>query len=265
MSWIWAALMPHPPIIVPEVGSGREKEASATLDGVDALMRELTQAGRPDCILLLSPHQPYVIGSYAVNAEPIVKGSFAPFGASQVSFELRTPTVDADSISDYLIKNGLSVSTAGSRDLTRDQGSTVPLYFLRKAYGVLPPVVLSSPVGLDLAEANELGRALASFNDGKRWGFLASGDLSHRLKPGAPAGYSPSGKVLDSAVVDSLESIDASKILSLPLRTVEDAGECGLRSVLAMIGLCRELGGPIEVVSYEGPFGVGYCNAVWKG
>ena len=26
MPWVWAALMPHPPILVPEVGLGRENE-----------------------------------------------------------------------------------------------------------------------------------------------------------------------------------------------------------------------------------------------
>lgn len=266
MSWIWAALMPHPPIIVPEVGGGREREASATLDGVESLLATITEAGRPDCILVMSPHQPYAMGSYAVNAESIIKGSFAPFGAPQVSFELRTPLTEADSISEYLMKRGLPISTVGSRDLTRDQGSTVPLYFLRKAYGSLPPVVLSSPIGLNLKAAYELGKALSSFDDGKRWGFLASGDMSHRLKPGAPAGYSPSGALLDEAVVESLKSGSPSKLLEMSPRAIDEAGECGLRSVLAMLGLCGGIGGaPIEVLSYEGPFGVGYCNAVWKG
>lgn len=265
MPWIWAALMPHPPIIVPEVGGGREREASATLNGVEALMGCLTAAGRPDCILLLSPHQSYALGSFAVNSAPVVQGNFAPFGAPQVSFELRTPVVDVDSIAGHLVKCNVAVSATGSRDLTRDQGSSVPLYFLRKAYGELPPVVLSSPIGLDYRAAHGLGKALATFDDGKRWGFLASGDLSHRLKPDAPAGYSPNGAVLDGAIVESLKSCDATKLLELPPRTIEEAGECGLRSVLAMLGLCGELGGEIEVLSYEGPFGVGYCNAVWKG
>ena len=267
MSWIWAALMPHPPIIVPEVGEGREREAGKTLDGVDALMKELAAAGRPDCILLLSPHQPYALGSLAINGEPILRGSFAPFGAPQVSFELRMPVLDTDTLAGYLGRSGVPVSATSSRDLSRDQGSTVPLYFLRKAYeghGELPAVVLASPIGLDYEAANGLGKTLALFDDGKRWGLLASGDLSHRLKPGAPAGYSPSGAILDAAIVEALTAGDASKLLGLSPRTIEEAGECGLRSVLALLGLCGELGGVARVLSYEGPFGVGYCNAVWR-
>jgi hypothetical protein len=41
MSWSWAALTPHPPIIVPEVGGGRETDASATVAGIDELAKRL--------------------------------------------------------------------------------------------------------------------------------------------------------------------------------------------------------------------------------
>ena len=41
MTWTWAALMPHPPIIIPEVGRGREQEAAATLDGTALLCGRL--------------------------------------------------------------------------------------------------------------------------------------------------------------------------------------------------------------------------------
>ena len=90
----------------------------------------------------------------------------------------------------------------------------------------------------------------------------ASGDLSHRLTPDAPAGYSPEGKKFDAAVVAALSSVDPSELLALTPQKREEAGECGLCSVMAMLGFCRALGRTIEVISYEGPFGVGYCNAL---
>lgn len=261
MSWIWAALTPHPPIIVPGVGEGREREAAATIEGVRALMKRLAVIGCPDRILLLSPHQMYAPGAFAVNSSPVIKGGLSMFGAS-VSFDLRTPVSDADALSKYLGTRGVPISMISSGDLARDQGSTVPLYFLKEGLGALPGIVLSSPIGLDGRSSFRLGEALAGFDDGKRWGLLASGDLSHRLKPGAPAGFSPEGRKFDDAVVRALENADASLLLDLPRRVVEDAGECGLRSVLAMLGMVSEFGGRIDVLSYEGPYGVGYCNAV---
>ena len=262
MSWLWAAYMPHPPIIVPGVGGGREREASVTLKGVSAVMDRIR--GRvPHRILLLSPHQAYAFGAFAVNASGLVKGGLSAFGTAEANFELRIPVSCVDQLTEYLGSKDIPTGITESGDLSRDQGSCVPLHFLRKCYGELPEVILSSPIGLDREMSVKLGEALASFDDGKKWGLLASGDLSHRLKPGAPAGYSPAGEIFDKAAVEALEKTDPAPLMNLSANSIEEAGECGLRSALAMIGLVSKLGGSIEALSYEGPFGVGYCNAVW--
>ncbi|MDR1471137.1 MAG: hypothetical protein LBS75_01315 [Synergistaceae bacterium] len=263
MSWIWGTLMPHPPIIVPDVGRGREREAAVTLDGLNELMKRLKGLAMPDRILLLSPHQSYALGAYAVNRSAMIRGSLLPFGAPSITFDVRTPLTDVDSLTNFLMSADVPVSLVESHDLTHDQGSLVPLYFIEGCYESLPGVILSNPIGLDRAAAFNLGRALAHFDDGKRWALLASGDLSHRLKPSAPAGYSPAGEKLDRTVIDSLSRGDPLTLLEMPIKAVEDAGECGLRSVLTLLGLVSVLKGPIDVLSYEGPFGVGYCNALW--
>ncbi|MDR1134291.1 MAG: hypothetical protein LBL05_09000 [Synergistaceae bacterium] len=261
MSWLWAALTPHPPIIVPGVGGGREKEAAVTLEGIAGVM-ERVRGRKPEVILLLSPHQPYAPGAFALNGSPVVKGGLAMYGARDASFELRARRPKIDALAEFLRADGVQASVVTSADLDRDQGSSVPLYFLRNTYAELPGVVLSSPIGLDREASFKLGEALSRFDDGGAWGLLASGDLSHRLKPGAPAGYSPMGEKFDAAVVESLEKTDPSPIFELPRSLIEDAGECGMRSVLAMLGMASALGGKIDVLSYEGPYGVGYCNAI---
>jgi aromatic ring-opening dioxygenase LigB subunit len=261
MAWLWAALTPHPPIIVPDVGNGREREAGVTLKGIADLMERLKSREAPDRILLLSPHQPYVPGAFAINGEKRIKGGLAPFG-SRVAFDFAPPGGAVDALLKHLGAKGVFVNVTRGADLSRDQGAAVPLFFLERAFGKLPGVVLSSPIGLDRAESLKLGAALASFDDGFAWGLLASGDLSHRLKPGAPAGFSPMGERFDEAVVESLKGRDASPVLDMPEHAIDEAGECGMRSVLTMIGLAGALRGTIDVLSYEGPFGVGYCNAV---
>jgi aromatic ring-opening dioxygenase LigB subunit len=216
---------------------------------------------RPDNLLLLSPHQPYAPGALFVNDAKGTRGSLAPFGAPAVSFELETP--EKRGFLDHLAGNGFAARTGEAPDLTRDQGTLVPLYFLSKAWGgTLPPVLLASPIGLDPVSAFKLGESLASFDDGSAWGLLASGDLSHRLTRDAPSGYSPAGKKFDAAVVEALSAADPRPLLNLSPEETEAAGECGLRPVMVMLGLCR--GQHISVLSYEGPFGVGYCNAVWE-
>ena len=266
MSWIWSALMPHPPILVPDVGRGREAEASETLRGIQGILSAI-EGDRPDALLILSPHQPYAPGSLFLNASSLLRGSFAPFGAPDVVLAPTSDRRDQEALAVCLEASGTSVRMEPSPDLSTDQGTTVPLSFLQRAWGELPSVVLASPIGLSPRQAFDMGRALAGFDDGRRWALLASGDLSHRLTPDAPAGYAPDdGPAFDAAVEEALRANEPTPLLELSPSCVERAGECGLRSVLAMLGLTRSLaqGDTIEVLSREGPFGVGYCCALWR-
>lgn len=264
MSWIWAALMPHPPIMVPEVGRGREREAAATLEGSARLtdrLSALPQNGRPDVLLLLSPHQPYARDGLFINAAPEIRGSLERFGAPQVAFRLNTPS-QWRGLAEHLQAAGLPLAVGEFDNLTPDHGSMVPLYYLSAVFGQLPPVILASPIGLSPDQALALGRALADLDlDGRSWGLLASGDLSHRLSPDAPAGFNPEGRAFDRDVMAALAAGDPEELLEKwPPSRLQAAGECGFRSALTLLGLA---GGPVETLSYEGPFGVGYGHALW--
>ena len=266
MSWAWAALMPHPPIIIPEVGKGREREAAATLDGAARLCDRISglhaTGNTPDVLLVLSPHHPYAPGALFINAAPRIRGSLAPFGAPMATVEADTDAEAALELVSALNAAGISAARGTLEDITRDHGSLVPLRYLTHTFAgeKLPPVVVAGPSGLTLEQALRMGKALAGLSGKRRWGLLASGDLSHRLKPGAPAGFSPDGTIFDQAVVKALRTGDPEILLGLSPALRENAGECGLRSVLILLGLCAA---PVEVLSYEGPFGVGYCNALW--
>lgn len=271
MPWVWAALMPHPPILVPEVGLGRENEARETRKGLELLVESLRDR-KPDVLLVLSPHQPYAPGALFLNSAGRAAGTLAPFGAPSVTIGLACPRELRRAVAERLSALGTRIREGNHPDLTSDQGTLVPLYFLRRAWGWdeenlsgnLPPTLLASPIGLTPGEALFLGERLALLDDGLRWGLVASGDLSHRLTPDAPAGYSPEGRIFDAAVLEALKSADAGPLLSLSPETLEAAGECGLRSVMTMLGLAGAVCGAIRVFSYEGPFGVGYCSALWE-
>jgi MEMO1 family protein len=88
--------------------------------------------------------------------------------------------------------------------------------------------------------------------------LIASGDLSHRLTPDAPYGYRPEGPVFDRTVIDSLRGREWQRIEGLDPDLIEEAGECGLRPLGILLGAARAAGLTSEVLSYEGPFGVGY-------
>lgn len=261
MSWLWSALMPHPPVLLPEIGRGREKEAVKTLQGIERITSAIR---KPDFLFVLSPHQPYSSGALFVNSSDVYHGSFALFGVPHV--KLSMISADISEICAYLEKSGIPLRMKAFNDLTRDQGSMVPLYFMKRAWGDLPPVIISSPIGLEPHQAFAMGQFLAQYHSRKNFALLASGDLSHRLAPDAPAGYEPEfAPIFESAVDEALKTSSPDPLFSLDEFVIERAGECGLRSLMAMLGLvsCMQ-DSSIEIFSHEWPFGVGYCNALWR-
>ncbi|HWN98958.1 MAG TPA: AmmeMemoRadiSam system protein A, partial [Blastocatellia bacterium] len=101
--------------------------------------------------------------------------------------------------------------------------------------------------------AGELGRRVA---------VVASGDLSHRLVVGGPYEFEPTAHLFDERIVDAIASGDASKALNVDSDLRERAGECGYRSIVIALGSVDEALRDHQVLSYEGPFGVGYMVAV---
>ena len=92
---------------------------------------------------------------------------------------------------------------------------------------------------------------------------MASSDLSHRLIPGAPAGYDPRAPLFDQAVADTFAAGDWEGLLTIDPGLVSAAGECGYRSLAVLSGVVETyeaVGGKTHnrLLSYEGPWGVGY-------
>ena len=268
-SWMWAALMPHPPVIVPAVGRGREKGAAQTLQGLERLiiaLKALHEHSPPDWLLLFSPHSPHASGALFVNTAPRLHGSLARFGAPGAQIAAAVPQEALAELTALLRTAAIPVASRAQEDISQDHAAIVPLYLLSQTFpnGILPPVILANPAGLAPEAAFALGKALG----GAAWqgrpagrpAFLASGDLSHRLKEDGPYGFNPAGPFFDKTVVAALEAGNPAPLLDLSPATRENAGECGLLPVLCLIGLCDS---PLQVLSYEGPFGVGYCTALW--
>lgn len=87
--------------------------------------------------------------------------------------------------------------------------------------------------------------------------------MSHRLREDGPYGFHPAGPRFDRKFIELLKDKDVEGILNLDPELVEEAGECGLRSFCMLLGALEstKTAWEPEVLSYEGPFGVGYLVA----
>ena len=138
----------------------------------------------------------------------------------------------------------------------------IPLFYLTQDINDLPIV----PIGYSLLPYQDhfnFGLELQKIinQTDKKIAVIASGDLSHRLTPDAPAGFSPKGNIFDEKLVKLLNEKSSEEILNLDENLIEEAGECGLRSFIILLGVLNNIEYTPEILSYEGPFGVGYLVA----
>ena len=201
---VFACLAPHPPLILPNVGSEADRaKVKKTIQALEKLGKRLAKA-KPDCIIITSPHP--------------------------------------------------------------DWGFNVPLHFLAKDVRGIEVKAHLTDFESPKVHFERGKKLIKNLEYVKRLAWIASGDMSHKLKEDGPYGLHPSGPKFDREFIERLKKKDTQGILNLPERLVEEAGECGLRSFCMLLGALDALKVNFqpEVLSYEGPFGVGYLVANFK-
>jgi len=200
----FACFTPHPPLLLPSVGSKEDREkVKKTIESLQLLGKSLEKVN-PDTIIISSPHPEW--------------------------------------------------------------GFNVPLFFLAKDFkGEIATILinLESPK-FYFEEGKKLYQSVIR-NSKFKIGLIASGDMSHCLKTEGPYGFQPDGPKFDKSIIDYLQKKDIENFLKLDVMYPE-AGECGLRSFCFLLGILEASGinWQPEILSYEGPFGVGYLVVNFK-
>lgn len=260
MSILGAVAVPHPPIILPEVGRGEESKISDTITAYEEISRRIVDL-EPDTIVITSPHAAMYADYFHISPGVQASGNMAQFRAPQVALTVNYDLDLAKKISDDASANGVPAGTLGERNAALDHGTMIPLRFLQRA-GLDFDRVKFLRIGLSgLSEAihYKFGQSIAKAADelNRRVFFLASGDLSHKLA-GSHYGTVPEGQIFDSQVMDNLSGADFLKLLTMDDKVCSRAAECGLRSFWIMAGALDRLDVTAERLSYQGTFGVGY-------
>ncbi len=258
MPLIFGAIAPHPPILIPAIGQENLESIKKTKEALEELEQELYHA-KPDTVIIISPHGQLMDEAFTMNHSPVLKGNFKAFGDLETKLEFKNNLGLA-----YKIRE--SVETKIPLILTSDEeldhGTLVPLHYLTQHLKEVSII----PLGFSMLErqahfqfGQEIRKVLNHSNE--RVAVIASGDLSHRLTQDAPAGYSAKGKKFDETLIKLLKEKKIDEILSLDKSLIEEAGECGYRSILILLGIFGQLNYKFKILSYEGPFGVGYLVA----
>lgn len=263
---VLGVVAPHPPIMVREVGRA---DADATRVSSAALeqVRSLLERFEPDTLVLMSPHAAGYRDAFTITSGRRLRGDLGSFGAPSVAVDTAGDPDLAEQVMRAAGAAGIPVvDRRAERPDARDEldhGALVPLSFIDRT-GRWPLVELSLS-WLTYADHRTLGIVVrdAARALGRRVAFIASGDCSHRLAPGAPAGYAPRAREFDDALVAMLGAGDFQGLSSLDPDLVELAGECGLRSFITLGGFLDGSDAVPRLLAYEAPWGVGYLTAVF--
>jgi len=253
-----AFMVPHPPLIIPEIGRGDEQKIQNTADAYHEVGLRIGKL-RPETIVLLSPHQVMYADYFHISPGKRAEGDFGRFGAGKVRMEASYDTDFVEKLCSLADALDLPAGTLGEKDRRLDHGTLVPLYFVNKYWDGyrLVRVGLS---GLSLTAHYELGQLIQKTAEmlDKHTVVIASGDLSHRLKEDGPYGYQKEGPEYDRRIMEVMGEGNFGELLEFPGEFCEKAGECGHRSFTIMAGALDRTKAEADRLSYEGPFGVGY-------
>ncbi len=258
MAILAAYMVPHPPMIVPAVGRGSERQIAKTTAAYEQVAEEIAQL-HPDTIIITSPHSVMYADYFHISPGKGAGGDFGRFRASQVRFEETYDTELVSEIAQLARGQGFPAGVMGERDKSLDHGTMVPLYFIRRRYsgGKIVRIGLS---GLPLTEHYRLGEMIrqAVENLGRRAVFIASGDLSHKLQDYGPYGFAEEGPKYDERIMDVCSRAAFGELFDFDETFCDRAAECGHRSFVIMAGAFDGLGVKATQLSHEDVTGVGY-------
>ena len=259
-----AYMVPHPPLIVPEVGRGGEAKILETAKAYDRVGREIADKA-PDTIVIISPHAVMYSDYFHISPGDGASGSFSNFGAPEVRFDESYDTEFVDELASLLHRDGFPGGTDGQRGRELDHGTMVPLYFIRKYYGG-GKIIRMGLSGLPLAMHYRLGtyirRVATDLN--RNTVIVASGDLSHKLKESGPYGFVPEGPEYDGKIMEAASKADFGGMLAFDEDFLDRAAECGHRSFVIMAGTFDGVDVKSEVLSHQDVTGVGYGVCIFE-
>ena len=262
MSIVFAAIVPHPPLLIPAIGKENVGRLKATDDAYKKL-RENLYASKADTILVISPHGLVQGKTFSMNLSPEFHVNFEHFGDFATKF-----TVPGDVGLAHRIRENLETKAPlqliSQTDL--DYGSGIPLFLLIPPGAPQPRIIPLYYSGLDYEAHFHFGQLLKRdlLYSQNRIAIIASGDLSHRLSKEAPAGYSPKAAKFDQKVIELITKSQPEELLNMNHLLIREANECGLKSILILMGILDGINHEPERLAYEAPFGVGYLTMNFK-
>jgi len=260
MPLVKSAILPHSPLLIPEIGRANYNLLDKTINSYQKIANDLKNL-EVETLIIISPHGAIQDDSFVLNVSPEMEISLKDFGFIPPKTVLSGDSILADQISSAL-RNNFPIQLISENIL--DYGSAIPAYLFKNIIGDFKVIVITPANELSLEDHFNFGKNLKEVivSSDKKIALIASSDLSHRLKKKSPGGYSPKGAKFDNKLIEYLneEKTAVKNILKMDSKLINDAGECGLKPIVVLLGVLEDAEIKAHVLSYQTDFGVGYLS-----
>ena len=126
MSVVGGIMVPHPPLILPEVGRGEEACIQKTAKAYEEAAQFVADLA-PETIVLSSPHSVMYADYLHISPGERAFGDMGQFRAGSVRIEREYDTALAERIADLARKDDLPAGFLGEKNPNLDHGTLIPL------------------------------------------------------------------------------------------------------------------------------------------
>ncbi len=257
------SVLPHSPLLHSGIGADVKSALETTLEAIQKVADDI-YACEPDTIVLISD-QPLVYETHAlIHIHDPIQFDLSEFG----DFSMKDSVTPDLSLIDQLQRTLRIAGHAVTLD-THDKlnfASAIPLSFILKKNPHVKLVAIAPPQNVPAKTLYEFGRALQDIlmQSSKNIVVLAAGDGSHALNAKSPNPATKQGAQFDEYLQHILINRNASSLLNLDPKLVQDASQSIYAQICILFGAMHGIQTKYTTHSYEAPFGVGYFVASYQ-
>lgn len=254
MSLVFAAIIPHSPLLVPNIGKKNQELFTATLEACKIISTQL-QASQPDVVIIVSNDETKPSPSFAINISPKYNSDLSAFGDLVTRWQFKGELRLAAQFREGL-EGKETIQLISNEELHYTASIPLSLAGVTEAISVMPIITNKANLKTHFLFGQHIQKSI--LDSDKKIAVIVSADLSHRLNKKSPVGYLAKAKKLDQKIITSLTTGRTKEILSLPDNVLEEAAVEDLGPIAVLLGILENFDWPSRLLSYESPFGVGH-------
>ncbi len=255
MAIVFSAILPHSPLLVPNIGKTNQALFAATLAASQTISDNL-KALQPDIVIIITPTGAKRNSGFIFNIAPKFTSDLSDFGDLvtrwQFSGSLKLPAHIRETL-----EGQVSLQLLSNQELDYASAIVLSLAGISETTPILPLSISKDSLSDHYSFGEKLQTSL--LKTPQKIAILASADFSHRLSKNSPAGYLAKAKKIDKKIIDLIITGKVNDILALSPEQLEEVAIEDMGAVAILLGIIKEFAWTPRLLSYESPFGVSHA------